>query len=131
MLIGRESEKAVIAALLAGARVGESGALVLTGEAGIGKTALLDWAATTIGDMQLLRATGIEAEQVVSFGGLLQLLRPVLRLLDTLPGPSGSRAVGGVGAAGRLARRPIRRRRRHSRPDRPGSRTPPAGADHR
>jgi len=90
MLIGRESEKAVIAALLAGARVGESGALVLTGEAGIGKTALLDWAATTIGDMQLLRATGIEAEQVVSFGGLLQLLRPVLRLLDTLPDPQAA-----------------------------------------
>ena len=43
MLIGRESERRVIEPLIAGARVGQSGVLVLVGEAGIGKTALLDW----------------------------------------------------------------------------------------
>lgn len=87
MVVGRESELAVIRAAMAGARVGESGVLVLTGEAGIGKTALLDWAASTATGMQVLRGCGIEAEQEVPFAGLLQLLRPVLDLLDRVPGP--------------------------------------------
>ena len=87
MLVGRESERADISRAMAGARVGESGVLVLTGEAGIGKTALLDWAATTAGQMQVLRATGVEAEQEIPFAGLLQLLRPLLELIDELPGP--------------------------------------------
>jgi DNA-binding CsgD family transcriptional regulator len=87
MVIGRESELAIIRAALAGARVGESGVLVLTGEAGIGKTALLDWAGAEATGMQVLRGCGIEAEQEIPFAGLLQLLRPVLDLLDTVPGP--------------------------------------------
>jgi len=87
MLIGRESERRVIEPLIAGARVGQSGVLVLVGEAGIGKTALLDWAASQGAGMAILRATGIEAEREVPFGGLLQLLRPVLDLIDGLPAP--------------------------------------------
>ncbi len=87
MVIGRESERARIAAMLAGARVGESGVLVLTGEAGIGKTALLDAAVSSADGMQVLRATGIEAEREVPFGGLLQLLRPLLHLIDAIPAP--------------------------------------------
>ena len=87
MLIGRESERRVIEPLIAGARVGQSGVLVLVGEAGIGKTALLDWAASRGAGMAILRATGIEAEREVPFGGLLQLLRPVLDLIDGLPAP--------------------------------------------
>ena len=89
---------------MAGARVGESGVLVLTGEAGIGKTALLDWAAGRITGMQVLRATGIEAEQEVPFGALLQVLRPVLDLLDALPGPQADALAAALalrpGAAG-------------------------------
>jgi predicted ATPase len=87
MMIGRKSERARIAAILAGARVGESGVLVLTGEAGIGKTALLDAAVASADGMQVLRATGIEAEREVPFGGLLQLLRPALHLIDAIPAP--------------------------------------------
>jgi len=87
MLIGRESERRVIEPLIAGARVGQSGVLVLVGEAGIGKTALLEWAASQGAGMTMLRATGIEAEREVPFGGLLQLLRPVLDLIDGLPAP--------------------------------------------
>jgi len=87
MLIGRESERRVIEPLIAGARVGQSGVLVLVGEAGIGKTALLDWTASHSAGMAILRATGVEAEQEVPFGGLLQMLRPVLDLIDGLPGP--------------------------------------------
>lgn len=89
MLVGRERERQVIATLVAAARVGESGTLVLTGEAGIGKSALLEDAATAVADagMRVLRADGIDAEREVPFGGLLQLLRPVLQHLDAIPAP--------------------------------------------
>lgn len=89
VLVGRERERQVIATLVAAARVGESGTLVLTGEAGIGKSALLEDAASAVtgAGMRVLRAAGIVAEQEVPFGGLLQLLRPVLGHLDALPVP--------------------------------------------
>ncbi|KQT01176.1 AAA family ATPase [Cellulomonas sp. Leaf395] len=89
MLVGRELERQVISRLVASARVGESGTLLLTGEAGIGKSALLEDAASAVGDagMRVLRAAGIDSEREVPFGGLLQLLRPVLDHLDALPAP--------------------------------------------
>ena len=87
MLVGRATERQVIERLLAGARVGESGVLVLTGEAGIGKTALLKHAVSFATGMRVLSATGHEAEQEVAFGGLLQLLRPALPHLDRIPPP--------------------------------------------
>ncbi|MET0863944.1 MAG: ATP-binding protein, partial [Nakamurella sp.] len=96
MLIGRESERRLIEPLLSGVRVGESGVLVVTGEAGIGKSALLDWVAESIVGMTVLRATGIEAEQQVPFGGLLQLLRPIVHLLDRLPGPQADALAGAL-----------------------------------
>ncbi len=87
MLFGRERERRVIQSLVAAARVGESAALVLTGEAGIGKTALLHDAAASATGMGLLRATGTESEAEVPFGALLQLLRPALVHLDRIPSP--------------------------------------------
>ncbi|KQY21295.1 hypothetical protein ASD16_18480 [Cellulomonas sp. Root485] len=89
MLVGRERERQVISRLVAAARVGESGTLLLSGEAGIGKSALLEDAASAIGDagMRVLRAAGVDAEREVPFGGLLQLLRPVLDQLDAIPAP--------------------------------------------
>ncbi|NUU18555.1 AAA family ATPase [Cellulomonas humilata] len=89
MLVGREQERQVIRKLVASARVGESGALVLAGEAGIGKSALLEDAAAAVTEagMRVLRAAGIDAEREVPFGGLLQLLRPVLDHLDAIPAP--------------------------------------------
>ncbi|HEX2706195.1 MAG TPA: ATP-binding protein, partial [Candidatus Lustribacter sp.] len=92
MLVGRESERRTISTLLAGARVGDSRVLVLSGEPGIGKTALLTEAETLVGDMRVLRARGVESEQFVPFAGLLQLLRPVLTLLEHIPAPQ-SRAL--------------------------------------
>lgn len=65
--------------------MGTSGALVLTGEPGIGKTALLAEAESLAGGTRLLRAQGIEAEQMVPFAGLLQVLRPILGLIDRIP----------------------------------------------
>ncbi|WP_083408215.1 AAA family ATPase [Mycolicibacterium rutilum] len=87
MLLGREPEQQRIAELVAGARLGQSGVLVLHGEAGIGKTALLDDTASRAGDMAVLRAAGTDAESALAFSGLHQLLRPALHLLDRLPAP--------------------------------------------
>ena len=109
MLVGRERERQVIRALTAAARVGEGGTLVVVGEAGIGKTALLRDAtaeAATHG-MRTLQAQGVEAEREVPFGGLLQLLRPVLDHLDALPAPQAE-ALGAAlalrpGSAGELS----------------------------
>jgi DNA-binding CsgD family transcriptional regulator len=90
VLVGREPERRRISALLAGARLGEGAAVLLVGEAGIGKTALLDAVVAGAEGMRVLRATGTEAEADVPFGGLLQLLRPVLGLLDRLPEPQAT-----------------------------------------
>ncbi|MER7212153.1 AAA family ATPase [Streptosporangium sp. NPDC000239] len=83
MLYGRAAEQAVIDRLLSEARAGRSGALLVRGEPGIGKTALLDHAAA--GDARVLRGTGIESEAELPFAGLHLLLRPVLDRLDALP----------------------------------------------
>ncbi|NIK57135.1 helix-turn-helix transcriptional regulator [Kribbella shirazensis] len=90
MLIGRDAERRVIEQLVAGARVGAAGVLLVTGEPGIGKTALLDEAAALAGGLQILRARGTEAERELPFAGLLQLLRPALAGLDRIPGPQRS-----------------------------------------
>src|SRR3954470_12253552 len=74
MLIGREAERRVIEQLVAGARVGAAGVLLVTGEPGIGKTSLLDEAAALAGGLRILRARGAEAEREVPFAALLQLL---------------------------------------------------------
>lgn len=87
MLIGRETERRAIERLVAGARVGSSGVLLITGEPGIGKTALVTEAATLAADLRVLRARGTEAEREIPFGGLLQLLRPALGELDRIPAP--------------------------------------------
>ncbi len=85
MLVGRDSERDTISALLAGTRVGESHVLVIVGEPGIGKTALLTEAGTVTGALRMLRVQGTETEQLVPFAGLHQVLRPVLDLLDRIP----------------------------------------------
>src|SRR5215467_1839987 len=91
MLQGRQIQQAAIDALLEQARAGASGALVLRGEPGIGKTALLDYAADAAGladgDMPVLRAAGVESEAELPFAGLHQLTRPALDQLGALPEP--------------------------------------------
>ncbi|GAB7048354.1 helix-turn-helix transcriptional regulator [Catenuloplanes indicus] len=87
VLVGRTAESRRVAALLDGARAGRGGALVLTGEAGIGKTALLDQAAETAGGFRVARASGSEFEQELPFAGLHQLCVPILDSLDVVPEP--------------------------------------------
>ncbi|GAT68183.1 transcriptional regulator [Planomonospora sphaerica] len=100
-LHGREPEEEAIAELLAGARAGASSSLVLRGEPGIGKTALLDHAAAAAGGMRLLRGTGIEFEAELPFSGLQLLVRPALGSLAALPGPQREalEAAFGLGPA--------------------------------
>lgn len=85
--MGRLTEQRAIERLLAGARVGDSGVLVVSGDPGLGKTALLDHARDRAAGMRLLDVRGVEAEREVAFGGLHQLCLPLLGLLDGLPQP--------------------------------------------
>ena len=86
MLYGRSEQLAAIDRLLEGMRSGRAGALVLRGQAGIGKTALLDAAEQKASGARVLRVTGIESEVELPFAALHVLLRPVLDEIGALPG---------------------------------------------
>ena len=86
-LIGRHAEKRALADFIDDVRAGRSRVLVVRGECGLGKTALLDWVVEHGGDCQVLRAGGVEAEMEFAFAGLHQLLAPILSGLDNLPPP--------------------------------------------
>ena len=86
-LLGRQAERAAIDELLAAARDGLSGVLMLTGEPGIGKTRLLEYAAAAAADLRVLWLTGVESETQLGFGALHRLLRPFLDRVPGLPGP--------------------------------------------
>jgi DNA-binding CsgD family transcriptional regulator len=96
VLVGREQEQRAIEETLARARTGVSAALVLVGEAGIGKTVLLDHAAERAEGMQVLRARGVESEAQIPFASLLELLRPALPLLERLPEPQALALEGAL-----------------------------------
>ena len=94
-LVGRIAECAAVDGLLAGSRRGDAGSLIVSGEPGIGKTALLRYAADSAAEMLVLRAHGVQAEAELSYAGLFELLRPVLAEVTALPGPQ-SAALGGA-----------------------------------
>ena len=95
MLLGREGECAAIDGLLEAARESRSGVLVLRGDAGIGKTALLERALGRADGMRVLTGAGVEAESELPFAGLHQLLWPILDHADALPDVQ-SRALRGA-----------------------------------
>jgi DNA-binding CsgD family transcriptional regulator len=86
-LRGRRSERAVLDRFAAAVRAGRSRVLVLYGEAGVGKTALLDYLADRAQDCQVVRAAGVQSEMELAFAGLHQLCAPMLDRLDRLPAP--------------------------------------------
>ena len=90
MLYGRDAERSAVTALLDAARDSRSGVLVLRGQAGAGKSALLQDAVEQASDLQVLEARGIESEAELAFAGLHQLLRPILGQVDGLPGPQAT-----------------------------------------
>ena len=87
MLVDRTEETSALEGVLAVVRDGLSGVLVLRGEAGIGKTALLDHAVGQAPDMQVAWVTGVESEMDLGFAGLYQVLMPFLSGLERLPVP--------------------------------------------
>ena len=97
MLLDRLPERAALSGLLEAARAGRSGVLVVRGEPGVGKTALLDWAVESAAGLRVVRVAGVESEMELAFAALQQLCAP---MLDQAGGPAGSAACG----AGRRVR---------------------------
>jgi predicted ATPase len=85
MLYGRSRECDALDQLLAAARSGHSGVLVLRGEPGVGKTALLLYAVRSASGFRVARAVGVESERELAFATLQQLCAPMLDVLDELP----------------------------------------------
>src|SRR3954471_16461843 len=86
-LRGRRTECETLDHLLESVRAGQSGALVLRGKPGIGKTALLDYAIDSAPDLRVVRAAAVESEIELPFAGLHQLCVPLLDRLACLPAP--------------------------------------------
>jgi hypothetical protein len=86
--LGRQGERAALSQLLFDVRSGRSRALVLRGEPGIGKTALLDDLCTRADDVMLIRRAGVESEAELAFAGLHQMFSQMIQeKLDLLPDP--------------------------------------------
>src|SRR5215211_8929556 len=86
-LLGRADECARLEGLIADVRRGQSRSLVLWGEAGIGKTALLKYLVESASDLTVAQAVGVESEMELAFSSLHQLCGPMLDRLPTLPAP--------------------------------------------
>lgn len=87
MLFGRREECVRLDALLKATREGRSAVLVMLGEAGVGKTALIDHARQTAADLRFVRVTGVESEMELPYAALHQLCLPLLDGIDRLPAP--------------------------------------------
>src|SRR5271169_1046024 len=94
MLLDRLPDRAALSELLDVARAGRSGVLVLRGEPGVGKTALLEYAVESAAGLRVARVAGVESEMELAFAALQQLCAPMLDKLAGLPDPQ--RAALGV-----------------------------------
>jgi DNA-binding CsgD family transcriptional regulator len=99
VLVGRVSECGRIDDLLTNAAAGVARCLVFDGDPGIGKTALLEYAAATADGFCVLRVTGSESDAGLGFAGLLELTRPVTELLSAVPTPQADALRGALGLA--------------------------------
>jgi DNA-binding NarL/FixJ family response regulator len=86
-LLGRQRQQTVLERLLEAAREGHGGVLVLYGEPGVGKTALLEYALETATDFRVVRTSGVEGEMELDYAALQQLCSPLLELSERLPDP--------------------------------------------
>src|SRR6266513_1815010 len=86
-LLGREREREVLDRLLDGARGGHRGVLVMRGDAGVGKTALLKHAVEAGRGFRIARTSGVEAEMELPFAAVQQLCSPFVEVLERLPQP--------------------------------------------
>jgi hypothetical protein len=105
-LIGRAAETEIIDQLLGDAFSGRSGVLVLTGEAGVGKSVLLAYARARADGMDVLQTAGVQSEAEIEFAALYQLLRPALDGVGSLPPPQSAALGAALGVEpGRPANR--------------------------
>src|SRR5918999_1057246 len=114
-LRGRSDECTLLTGLVSAVRGGEGRSLVLRGEAGIGKTALLEYLVESAPDLTVIRAVGVESEMELAFASLQQLCAPLLDRLERLPAPQRQalEIVFGLSsgtALQRRGRRPLRSR---------------------
>src|SRR6478735_4267915 len=86
-LLGREREREALDSLLDGVRAERGGVLVIHGEAGVGKTALLEYAVEAAPEFRIARTVGVEAEMELPFAAAQQLCAPFLELMERLPQP--------------------------------------------
>ena len=86
-LVDRQRERQALDGLMEDLRSGRGRALVVRGEAGVGKSALLEYAAGAAADMRVARAAGVESEMELAFAGVHQLCAPLLDRLERLPAP--------------------------------------------
>jgi DNA-binding CsgD family transcriptional regulator len=103
-VVGRATERAITDGLLAAARLAESGALVVAGPPGIGKSMLVQYAIDSAPGFRILRIAGVESEMALGYAGVHQLVLPILDGLPRLPEPQ-RRALDAV--LGRTQRDPI------------------------
>jgi hypothetical protein len=87
VLCGRGTESALLDGVILALRQGESRTLLLLGEAGIGKTALLEYLIQAASGMRVLRAVGVESDIELAYAALHQLCAPILDRVERLPGP--------------------------------------------
>src|ERR1700751_5683037 len=87
VLLGRQRERQALDSLMEDLRAGRGGALVVRGQGGVGKSALLEYGAGAAPDMRVVRAAGVESEMELAFAGLHQLCAPLLDRLERLPAP--------------------------------------------
>ena len=99
MLHGRRSEQETLDRLLEATRHGRSQVLVVRGDPGIGKTALLEYALERAADFRVARAAGVQSEMELAFAGLHQLCAPMLEQLERLPEPQRHAVSAAFGLA--------------------------------
>src|SRR5258708_5064229 len=88
-LLGRERQRAALDRLLEAARGGHGGVLVVHGEPGVGKTALLDYAGEAGREFRVIQTAGVDGEMELPYAALQQLCSPILALTERFPMPQG------------------------------------------
>src|SRR4051812_48927937 len=106
-LLGRNRERSVLDRLTDETRHGHGAVLVLHGDPGIGKTALLEYAVEAASDFRLVRTAGVEGEVELAFAALQQLCSPLLDRIDQLPAPQRAALEVAVGLSAGPAPNPF------------------------
>src|ERR1700754_4655820 len=100
VLLGRHSVCGTLERLLQAVRAGGSRALVVRGEPGVGKTALLEYLVSKAAPATVIRAAGVQSEMEMAFAGLHQLSAPLVDRLDCLPAPQRAALTTAFGLSG-------------------------------